>query len=84
MLSARVVITWAVHEHVLDGLDWLTAWAGELVLCVHREKPLGVFPCVRMYAVTLLTPVRMTQAVAHDIKAPAVLLSSNTRSYGRP
>ena len=45
MLLACVGVAWAVQEHVLDSLDWLAAWAGELVLCVEGEESLSVFSC---------------------------------------
>ena len=47
MPPSRFGVTWAVQEHVLDGLYRLAAWASELFLGVEGVEPLGVFPVLK-------------------------------------
>ena len=42
VLEARGVVQGAFEEHLLHRLDWLSAGASHLFLCVVREEPLGV------------------------------------------
>jgi hypothetical protein len=42
VLSARSVVSWAVPEDVLDGLDGLAALACDLVRCVVWAEAEGV------------------------------------------
>jgi len=42
VLSARVVVERTGHEHMLNGLDRLATWAGDLLRCVIREEALRV------------------------------------------
>lgn len=34
VFSARIVVERTGHEHMLDGLDRLAAWAGDLLRCM--------------------------------------------------